>query len=240
MSEKLSQEILDECASEPIHLIGSIRPSGCLLGVHKQNLSIQFVSENIHDLFPVNADKLVGAPLRAFVPEMLAKVLIPIIRSATKGEKHTERFRWNPDAHEKVTLVHLCPDDQTVLIEILLQDDPVSDVTDRLQNIVNLRKLGEITDLGALMDQVAARIRRFTEFDRVMVYRFNDDTTGYVAAESSRADLESFLGLHYPGGDIPAQARKLFIDNRVRMIENVGYTPVKLLAHHSLATDLDL
>ncbi|GAB5543267.1 MAG: hypothetical protein SangKO_030270 [Sandaracinaceae bacterium] len=74
------------------------------------------------------------------------------------------------------------------------------------------------------MDLTARRIRNLTGYDRVMVYRFQDDGSGHVAAEAKRADLGTFLGLHYPAADIPEQARRLFVLNRVRVIEDIDYT----------------
>ena len=51
------------------------------------------------------------------------------------------------------------------------------------------------------------QVRALTGFDRVMVYRFDEDGSGEVVAESTRNGLPSFLGLRYPAADIPAQAR---------------------------------
>ena len=41
-------------------------------------------------------------------------------------------------------------------------------------------------------------MRRVTGFDRVMVYRFDEEWNGEVVAEDARADLDPYLGLHYP------------------------------------------
>ncbi len=42
-----------------------------------------------------------------------------------------------------------------------------------------------------------------------MIYKFHKDQHGEVA-EARDEDLESWLNLHYPGSDIPAQARELY------------------------------
>ncbi len=44
-----------------------------------------------------------------------------------------------------------------------------------------------------------------------MVYRFDADWHGEVIAESRGLPQESYLGLHYPASDIPAQARRLLV-----------------------------
>jgi chemotaxis family two-component system sensor kinase Cph1 len=43
-----------------------------------------------------------------------------------------------------------------------------------------------------------------------MLYRFDREWNGEVAAEDKAPELESFLGLHHPHGGIPPQARALY------------------------------
>ncbi|MEY2699568.1 MAG: hypothetical protein RIQ52_323, partial [Pseudomonadota bacterium] len=66
-----------------------------------------------------------------------------------------------------------------------------------------------------------------TGYDRVMFYRFRDDLSGEVVAESRYAHVnESYLGLRFPASDIPVQARELYVRNRVRYIADVCNNPV--------------
>src|SRR3712207_1581540 len=61
-----------------------------------------------------------------------------------------------------------------------------------------------------------------------MVYRYDADYNGEVVAEARAEGLNSFLGLHYPASDIPAQARALYEKNWIRLISDVDYRPVPL------------
>jgi light-regulated signal transduction histidine kinase (bacteriophytochrome) len=72
-------------------------------------------------------------------------------------------------------------------------------------------------------------VRDFTGFDRVMAYRFRSDDSGDVVAEARRDDLVPYLGQRYPAGDIPPQARRLYVLNTLRMIADVGYHAVPLV-----------
>ena len=72
-------------------------------------------------------------------------------------------------------------------------------------------------------DAAARWVRSLSGFDRVMVYRFDADWNGEVIAERKRDDLNTFLGLHYPASDIPAQARELYRRNWLRLIPDIGY-----------------
>ena len=72
------------------------------------------------------------------------------------------------------------------------------------------------------------------------MYQFDPDWHGHVVAETKRDDLEPFLGLHYPASDIPAQARRLYTLNWLRIIPDVAYSPAKLVASRTLSDQAPL
>jgi light-regulated signal transduction histidine kinase (bacteriophytochrome) len=71
-------------------------------------------------------------------------------------------------------------------------------------------------------------IRKITQFDRVLIYKFDSDNSGVVIAENKAEHLESFLGLHYPSSDIPEIPRTLYCKNWLRLIVDVNYQPVPI------------
>ena len=75
----------------------------------------------------------------------------------------------------------------------------------------------------------ARSVRALTGFDRVMVYRFDEEGSGEVVAEAARSGIGSFLGLRYPASDIPAQARTLYLRNLFRVIADVSVAPVPVI-----------
>ncbi|MGB9108525.1 MAG: ATP-binding protein, partial [Telluria sp.] len=83
--------------------------------------------------------------------------------------------------------------------------------------------------VDALLETAVRQVREFTGFDRVMGYRFRLDDSGDVVAEARRDDLTPFLGQRYPAGDIPPQARRLYVLNTLRTIADVTYDAVPLL-----------
>ena len=93
----------------------------------------------------------------------------------------------------------------------------------------SVEELNRAVTLPELYDTAARAVRDLTGFDRVMVYRYDEEYNGEVVAESKREDLNSFLGLHYPSTDIPAQARALYEKNWIRLISDVDYTPAPLV-----------
>ena len=88
--------------------------------------------------------------------------------------------------------------------------------------------------LADLCMAIPTLMRQLTAYDRVMVYRFDRDGHGEVIAEEKETGMEPFLGLHYPATDIPRQARELYIRQRIRMIGDTGYHPVRVLGQSGL------
>ena len=88
----------------------------------------------------------------------------------------------------------------------------VKKTVNRLQTADTLRQFCDIA---------AEEVRALTGLDRVMVYKFHPDGHGEVFAESKRADLDPWLGLHYPAGDIPKPARDVFTKIWVRPTPDV-------------------
>jgi light-regulated signal transduction histidine kinase (bacteriophytochrome) len=91
-----------------------------------------------------------------------------------------------------------------------------------------MRRIDEDTTIERASTRIARGVRELLGYDRVMIYRFDADWHGEVVAEAVRDGLEPYLGLHYPATDIPAQARALYLRNRVRTIGDVRYTPAAL------------
>ena len=83
--------------------------------------------------------------------------------------------------------------------------------------------------VAALLHTAVAEVRAMTGYDRVMAYRFRPDDSGEVVAENCLASLTPYLGQRYPASDIPAQARRLYMLNTLRIIADVGYRPVAIL-----------
>ncbi len=64
-------------------------------------------------------------------------------------------------------------------------------------------------------------IRQIIGFDRVMVYRFEEDNSGQVIAESLAEGMTSLMGYRYPEFDIPAQARALYVKFLARHVADI-------------------
>lgn len=100
----------------------------------------------------------------------------------------------------------------------------------------NFNSIVQFHNMLATIDQTSLRVhedilqkfcsffQNISGFDRVMTYQFDCDWNGSVVAETITPDIEvqEFRGLSFPASDIPRQARELFLENRVRVINDVN------------------
>ncbi len=78
-------------------------------------------------------------------------------------------------------------------------------------------KIRSSLELQLILDAAVTEVRAFLKSDRVKIYKFDAQGNGQVIAEALNSDrLPALKGLHFPAGDIPPQARELFLKARVR------------------------
>lgn len=107
-----------------------------------------------------------------------------------------------------------------------------------------MNRIRQSLELPAILAGTVAEVRAFLGTDRVKVYRFHDDDSGEVVAESvQKKHLPSLLGQNFPADDIPKTARELFLKARQRSIvdvaqQRIGLSPLDCPeTGDSLATD---
>jgi light-regulated signal transduction histidine kinase (bacteriophytochrome) len=89
-----------------------------------------------------------------------------------------------------------------------------------LHRITN--RIRQSLELQEILSATVAEIRSLLQTDRVKIYRFHPDGSGQVIAESLAGNrLPSLVGLNFPPGDIPDQAREMFVKAHQRSIVDV-------------------
>jgi light-regulated signal transduction histidine kinase (bacteriophytochrome) len=135
--------------------------------------------------------------------------------------------------------VHRVDDTLVVEFEAAQMSDPfVADPLAAVQVMVD--GFGAAASLNVLCQMATASVRRVAQYDRVMIYRFMADGSGWVIAESRNPELAPFLDLHYPAADIPQQARALYLKSWLRLITQVDYEPAPLTPTLNPRTDKPL
>ncbi|MFT3772173.1 MAG: GAF domain-containing protein [Minicystis sp.] len=215
---------LTTCDREPIHVPGAIQPHGVLFTLREPDLVIVQVSANAAAFTDVAPADLLGRPLATLVDARSSRIIGAVLAGDEPQEHNPlpvtiagRTFDGIVHRHRGATLLELEPRPA--------EDDgaPAFSLKAAFGN------MAAVTNLHDLLVAAARDVRRITGYDRVLIYRFDADAHGEVIAEDRRADLESFLGLHYPASDIPKQARALYLANCLRIIPDREYEPVPIV-----------
>lgn len=215
---------LVNCDQEPIHIPGSIQPHGFLIGLNKSTFEIQFCSGNIKKFLNLDMAEILGKSVTDIFGPGCSDNLKEL-KTTAEGVVKTFKVIFSGSEFEFAAHAYK----NAIILEC---EDAVDEQRESI-DVFSLSKqflsyMEDSRSLRELCALVADGIQRITGYDRVMIYRFDEEYNGEVIAENKREDLESFLGLHYPHTDIPAQARELYIQNLLRIIADVNYSPVPL------------
>jgi chemotaxis family two-component system sensor kinase Cph1 len=217
---------LANCAAEPIHIPGSIQPNGALLAFSAERLLMAW-SANCADL--IGARPTLGAELAALnLPLAAVELIHEAGADLDAGETMPLACEVTIGAQEFDCIVHAYQG--RIIAEFerrALSSDVVASFALKAHAAIDRLKRQQSVD--ALLNMVVQQVRQLTGFDRVMAYRFRHDDSGDVVAEACDDTIEPYLGRRYPASDIPAQARRLYLINSLRLISDVGYLPVPLL-----------
>ena len=219
---------LDACAREPIHIPGAIQPHGVLLALREPDLVCTQASANVGALLGQPATEIVNRTLA----DALGTPFAESIRSALAAGDPREASPLRAEVDGRAFDVLLHRHDGVLIAELEPtggQAPAVSFARAHRRLQMALAAMRVAPDLAALGPLIAQTFAGRSGFELVMVYRFDEDWHGEVIAEAlASPDVDSYLGLHYPASDIPAQARALYEQNWLRLIPTIAYTPAAL------------
>ena len=218
---------VSDCDREQIHIPGSVQPHGCVIVTTLDDLRILHAGGDTHNLLGVPPEALLGNTLDAPLRHLAAAAIHDGPGRGPEMRRVTPFDAGNGHKVEGAAHIH----DGWLIVELeplaLYSDEP-ADLLGVVQALV--KQCQQASSTQGFCQAVTEGVRGLCGFDRVMVYRFLQDDSGSVVAEAHADDVESYLGLRYPASDIPAQARELYLRNRIRVIPDARYTPAPLVA----------
>lgn len=220
------------CAQEPIHIPGAIQPHGALLafaaGEPLASASVRWASDNLHTVFSLTKPLRPGSILADLFGAEGAWLAEELEQWRTTGDPAFSR-RITLGGNEPVSaLAHRSPGRLILELEPLGANPVTSDDLARDMQAA-LGEMNAAPTLQALFEAAVRPVRVLTGFNRVLVYRFDEEAHGTVVAENGDGVLPSYLDLRFPASDIPSQARELYRLNRLRLIPDATYRPVAIV-----------
>ncbi|MET0334679.1 MAG: ATP-binding protein [Rhizobacter sp.] len=212
---------LAACAQEPIRVPGAIQPHGWMASLDLSRRSLVAYSDNWPQLV---GD---GAKLPARIEAALASLrydrqeLDRNEGASSLGHLTLGGQTLHVTAHQRDGLLNLELEAQA---EDTLSSGTRAPIYTLTRQLLPHMQAAQTVD--ALCDLTAAAVKQLTGFGRSLVYRFDAEGHGAVLAERIDDGYDSYGGHHFPGSDIPPQARELYKVNHFRLIADANYTPV--------------
>ncbi len=231
----MARTLADNCAREPIHIPGGIQPHGFLMSVDDHGIVVQ-ASRNVALLSGTEVDAVLGKPLAELIGtgaslvldalDMLEAEGIPLYAGSIEDPRCTRdgAHTYSPlaivvHAHQGLRIVELEPAHGTA--------DVFASMYPLVRTFIN--RLQGVDDVAGLARLAAEEIHRITGFGRTMVYSFDEEGHGHVIAEAAEPGYATYLDQRFPASDIPAQARALYVRNRIRLIADADYVAEPLV-----------
>lgn len=221
-----------ECHEEEIHRCGNVQYFGYLF-VFDESKCIA-VSENIVQILGISIEKILGLPINQVLPLLSADVdwNLAEIEKQIADEiffRFVERICIkNVDYYLSIYRY-----DEKTYIEIEICNKNHLKATRLFYYAKYLEEKH-----GNAWQSLTVLIREIIGFDRVMVYRLEEDNSGQVIAESITDGVNSLMGYRYPEFDIPAQARELYTKFLSRHVADID-APIFSVQGRN-AADVDL
>ena len=237
---------LTSCDREPIHIPGSVQPHGFLLAldaagrvVIASGTAAQFLAMPMAGILGKRLPELLGEELgQRILKNLAAEPLAAATRLLTAGDIAGEagwtRFEIVAHAAIESTIA------RTVIeFERAMEPFDIEAVNARLFNFVGM--IRGMHAIESICQAAVEEVHALTGCDRTLAYRFDEHGNGLVLAETRTGqEFPSYLGLRFPASDVPAQARRMYELNRVRIIPDVEYEASPLLSADGPVFDLDL
>jgi light-regulated signal transduction histidine kinase (bacteriophytochrome) len=208
------------CEAERIDAPGAIQSFGMMFVLDRHTLRLTHLSRNAAAFLGGTPESSIGKEAEALIDALGLKIdLQAICREIDDG-----------DVAVGAQPVEIAHDDQASYLlslgprHFLLERRPESEMPPSSPDpdvwLTTLRASFAAMrgNIFAIAQSATDNVRSLTDFDRVMLYRFAADATGEVVAESRVQSVIPYLGLRYPATDIPSQARRLYLENRIREI----------------------
>lgn len=189
------------------------------------------VSENVRQLLKLPPQDVAGAAAADLLTARSLEGLLAALKEGFEGKLPlTLTFKIAGEEEAVFCLVHAV--EEGLIIEAELKafytgpSHTFIDIYQRIKQV--MQHINQCSTLDEVCRVGAGELKKCTGFDKIMVYRFDENWNGTVLAEEAEPGMETYLGLTFPASDIPKPARDMYEKNPYRLIPNRDYTPVKL------------
>jgi len=217
----------EQCENEPLQFSGAIQRHGSLLLANRQ-YCITHVSENLSQYLPGEAKEWIGNELPVDLKALAEDAEL-------KAGRRVVYYKMLEPFLLPVDIVFTVTPDENLLYEFF----PFKAYRHASTHAPLKTQFADRQAMQEGHDELVEKVRSILGSTRVMFYRFREDGDGEVVAESRQdASIGSYLGLRYPGTDIPLNARTLYLKNPYRLISDAQADPAAILGNSTMPPNL--
>ena len=220
---------------DALHMPGAVQSYGVLVVADPESRRIEAVSENLASLFGIAPEQVLDRPFPSlFAHEHERRDAEAAIRPETILFPNPMQVTLGGTPCHAVYHTHAG--------KLLIEIEPIgADAGDYdAMSGSATQALHDPTSVEELCRRAVDVVRQTTGFDRVLLYRFDPRFNGQVIAESKREGVDSFLGLFFPSGDIPARQREMYLTNFTRYLPELGAASHRMVGTGGRAPQIDM
>lgn len=223
------------CAQQDLSRVGKVQPFACLLLIQKSNKFVAVCSENTRNFLLADPEDLLGRHAHSALGSRIARIL-DVTDCPDVATRHfcSSLVPGGPELH-----IALSQNEEYWILEFEHATGNTSEEFEQEQPFEQLSDEGDLS-INRTIEAFAGRFAAIVPFDRMMVYRFDEDWSGRVIFEINHTNSNSFLDLHFPASDLPANARNLYLKVPSRYIKDTGATDSALRSLNAEDADLTL
>jgi light-regulated signal transduction histidine kinase (bacteriophytochrome) len=190
---------LTNCDKEPIHIPGLIQPHGILFALKEPHLEILQVSNNTFNFIGLHPQDLLGKTLQDLLDleqiNHIQKCLLEDFESVNpleisiKTQNGIVTFDGIIHRFGGNLILELEPKKLKESINFFSFYHLIKSSITKMQNASTLHEICQV---------IVKEVRKITEFDRVMLYRFYLEGAGTIIAEDKLENDSPYLNLRYP------------------------------------------
>ncbi|WP_370260071.1 diguanylate cyclase [Idiomarina sp.] len=232
------QQAMENCAREPVHAPQCVQSIGCLLAIDIKGEHIVAVSENSEAILRRSVNELMEKRLDECMSDDFISQFSDARQRLKNGSEH-EILAWSDGQQDFFSRVYFS---QSWLV---IETEPDSATSDLKRSCYFDRALLDISNaknVEQTMQKLCQAIAELSGYERVLVYKFDDDWNGRVVCEHTACEaIEQYIGLSFPASDSPSHVRELYRVNPIRYIADVDTEDAMIRYADSLSpTRLDL
>lgn len=237
-SDAALQQALENCANEPIHIPGSVQGHGALLAFNRTLDQVVACSRNVFEFLHCTPEQIFqGMSPECFADELLTELQRAVERLDPATPVTSFEYRFNQlDLDAFCTVYQLRQRDRQPIIVVEIEPLYIKlagDFTATVRHQFDRIRTAK-TEQQTLQQLVKSTVA-ISNFERVLVYKFDSEWNGEVVAEHLRENgIDSYLGQHFPASDIPSQVREMYHTNAVRKIASTTAEPSELVQNPAI------